>query len=84
MVLTHDSYNSCCDLSKLFGRMFPDSDVVKAFTLGKTKCRYTMLYGIAAEFKQKLIFSINSSPFYSITFDKSNSELQMCLVDVGI
>ena len=38
-----------------------------------------MLYGIAPEFKQKLIFDINPSPFYSVTFDESmNSELQMC------
>ena len=85
MVLAHDSYNSCCDLSKLFGRMFPDSDVEKAFTLGKTKCRYTMLYGIAPKFKRELIFDITSSPFYSVTFDESmNSELQMCQMDVGI
>ena len=34
MVLVHDSYNSCCDLSKLFERIFPDSDIAKAFTLG--------------------------------------------------
>ena len=72
MVLAHDSYNSCCDLSKLFARMLPDSNVAKAFTLGKTKCRITMLYGIAPKFKQKLIFDINSSPFYSINFDKIN------------
>ena len=59
MVLAHGSYNSCCHLSKLFGRMFPDSPVAKALTLGKTQCRYTMLYGIAPEFEQKLIFYIN-------------------------
>ena len=59
MVLAHDSHNSCCDLSKLFGRRLPDSDFAKAFTLGKTRCRYTMLYGITPEFKQKIIFDIN-------------------------
>ena len=57
--------------------VFPD--VAKAFTLGKTKCRYTMLYGIAPEIKGKLIFDVNSSPFYFVTFDESmNSEPQMC------
>ena len=50
MVLADDSFNSYCDLSKLFGRMFPDSDITNAFTLGKTKCRSTMLYGIAPDF----------------------------------
>ena len=78
MVLAHDSYNSCCALSKLSGRMFPDSDVTKAFTLGKAKCRYTKLYGIAAKFKQKIIFDIPC-------FDESmKSELQMCQKDMGI
>ena len=84
MVLAHESYNSCCYLSKLFKRMFPDSSVTKAFTLGKTKCRYTMLYGVASEFKQKLIFDTNSSLFYSVTFDESmNSELQISQMDLG-
>ena len=31
VILAHGSYNSCYDLSRLFGRMFPDSDVAKAF-----------------------------------------------------
>ena len=59
MVLAHDSYNSHCDLSKLFRRMFPDSNVQKTFSVGKTKCRCTFLYGIAPEFEQKFIFDIN-------------------------
>ena len=55
MVLAHERYNPCCGLSKLFGRMFPGRDVAKAFTLVKTKCRYTMLYWIAPEFKQTFL-----------------------------
>ena len=44
----------------------------------------TQCYGIAPEFKQKLIFDINSSPFYSVTFDESmNSELQNYQMDVS-
>ena len=44
-----------------------------------------MLYRIVLEFKQKPIFDINSSPFYSVTIHKSMiSELQMCQMDVGI
>ena len=84
MVLAHDNYNSCCDLSRLFGRMFLNSDDAKAFTLGKSKCRYTMLYGIAPKFIQKLIFDINSSPFYSYFDESMNSELQICQMDAGI
>ena len=44
-----------------------------------------MLYGVAPEFKLKLIFDINSSPFYSVIFDESMiSELQICQMYVGI
>ena len=52
--------------------------MLQRLTLGKAKCRYTKLYGIAAKFKQKIIFDIPC-------FDESmKSELQMCQKDMGI
>ena len=42
-----------------------------------------MLYGIALEFRKMLLYDVNQSPFFSISFDESlNSELQMCQMDV--
>ena len=65
--------------------MFPDSEIASQFTLGKTKARYAMLYGIAPEFKKQLIYDINSSPFYTVPFDESlNSQVQMRQMDVGV
>ena len=65
--------------------MFPDSDIVKKFTLGKTKCSYIINYGIAPYFKEILLKAINHSPYYSLSFDESmNSVLQNCRMDVGI
>ena len=52
MVNCHSSYNSCADLGEMFKVMFPDSEIASQFTLGKTNARYTMLYGIAPEFKK--------------------------------
>ena len=52
MVTCHSSYNSCADLGAMFQVMFPDSEIASQFTLGKTNARYTMLYGIAPEFKK--------------------------------
>ena len=52
MVNCHSSYNSCADLGEMFKVMFPDSEIASQFTLGKTSARYTMLYGIAPEFKK--------------------------------
>ena len=78
MVLTHKSYNSCNDLAPLFQRIFAGHEVAEHFSLGKTKSRYTMLYGIAPEFKKMLLYDANQSPF-SISFDKS-----MCQMDVAL
>ena len=65
--------------------MFPDSEIPSQFTLGKTKARYTMLYRIAPEFKKQLIYDINASPFYIVSFDESLiSQVQMSQMDVGV
>ena len=83
MILTHESYNSCNDLAPLFQRMFVRHEVAEHFSLGKTKSRYTMLYGIAPEVKKMLLYHVNQSPFFSIPFDESlNSEFQMCQMDM--
>ena len=63
--------------------MFPGSDVTQKFSLGKTKSRYTMLYGISPEFMKALIYDLNGSLFYTISSDESlNSEMQVCKIDV--
>ena len=69
----------------MFQVMFPDSEIASQFTLGKTKARYTMLYRIAPEFKKQLIYDINASPFYIVSFDDSLiSQVQMSQMDVGV
>ena len=84
MVNCHSSYNSCADSGAMFQVMFPDSNIASQCTLGKTKARYTMLYGIAPEFKKQLIYNIFASPFYTVSFDESlNSQVQMSQMDAG-
>ena len=83
IVLTHESYNLCSYLVPLFQRVFAGHEVTGHFVLGKTKSRYTMLYGIAPELKKMLYYYVNQSPYFSISYDESlNSELQMCQMDV--
>ena len=85
MVNFYSSYNSCADLGAVFQVMFPDSKIVSQFTLGKTKAKYTILYRIAPEFKKQLIYDINASPFYTVSFDESlNSQVQISQMDVGV
>ena len=58
MIFSHKSYNSWSDLLKNFQRMFFDSEIAAKFSLGKTKSRYTILYGIAPEFKRILLYGV--------------------------
>ena len=47
--------------------------------------RYTILYRISPKFKKQLIYGLNASPFYTVTFDESlNSQVQMSQMDVGV
>ena len=47
--------------------------------------RYTILYGIPPEFKKQLIYGLNASHFYTVTFDESlNSQVQMSQMDVRV
>ena len=85
VVNCHSSCNSCADLGAMFQVMFSDSKIASQFKLGKTKARYAMLYGIALELKKQLIYDINATPFYTVSFDESlNSQVQVSQMDVGV
>ena len=65
--------------------MFLDSSVANDVPLSKTKCAYTVHFGIAPYFKNDLLQAANDSPFHSILFDESlNSNLQQCQINVHI
>ena len=65
--------------------MFLDFAVAKEFSMTKTKFAYVIHFVIAPIFKNDLIEQINSSPFYSVLFDKSlNSSLQQCQIYIHI
>ena len=51
------------DLTQFFQRMFSVHEVAEHFSLGKTKSSYTMLDGVAPEFKKMLLYNVNQSPF---------------------
>ena len=84
MVNCYGSYNSCADLGAMFQVMFPDSKIVSIYT-GKNKSKiYNALWN-CPEFKKQLIYDINASPFYTVSFDESlNSQVQMSQMDVGV
>ena len=69
-LMSNYSYNSCSNKSKLFSAVFSDSDIAETFSIGKTKCTYYVLHGIAPYFKSKFIESLQLLPFYSVSFDE--------------
>ena len=85
VVKGHLSYNLCSNIKELFNVMFPDSDIVAQFSLGTTKCRHVILFGLAPYFKNALIKDINNSLYYSLSFDEGlNSIVQKCQMDINI
>ena len=84
VINAHWNCNSCTDIAKLFHSMFPDSEIAGQFSMGKTKCRYIILYGLAPHFKSKLREAINSS-IYSLLFDENFSSFQQkCQMDLNV
>ena len=67
------SYRSCKKKKKndLFGSMFPDSKVASQLGLGKAKCAYPLLYGIAPYITDVLNDALQEAPVYSLSFGES-------------
>ena len=71
LIESHSSYRSCLDLSWLFRKMFPDSEIASKFKLSWTKPSYIISHGLAPYFLAMLVKDINASPFYSLSHDES-------------
>ena len=65
--------------------MFPDGTIASNFTLSKTKCAYTINFGLADYFKEQLLSEVKASPLYVLSFDESlNPVSQSCQMDCGV
>ena len=53
MVNEHLSYNSCSHVSELFSAMSLDSEIGQKSSMGKTKSRCLIIYGLASSFKKR-------------------------------
>ena len=76
------SFKSCEDAAFVMKTMFSDSEIVKQFSCGKTKCSYLSVYGIAPYFKACLLKSLSNDKFV-VMFDESpNKKMQSKQMDV--
>ena len=78
------SYHSNEDISLLFGRMFPDSNIAQNLSVAETKSMYITCYGIAPYLKKMLEKQVKDDD-YVLLFDESlNKEIQKKQTDYWI
>ena len=65
--------------------MFPDSNIAKTFTMGRTKSQYVVNHGLAPYFKDILLTALKISGMLVLIFDESlNDATQSCEMDMYI
>lgn len=84
-VQQHNSYNSNCEMSEIFKSMFPDSEIARKFSCGRTKTAYTCCFGLAPHFSKLLTDRVQSTDNFVLLFDESlNKETQTKQLDVHV
>jgi hypothetical protein len=77
------SFRASESLNKLFPSIFPDSEIAKQFSLGRTKFAYLLCFGLAPFFKEELIEDLKSSGFFCAMFDEAlNKVSQKSQMDI--
>lgn len=74
-IATHGSFRSAAASAALFPIMFPTCDVAKKLQLGKDKVGYTICYGIAPYFRNRLLSKLHSVPHVVVAFDESLNKI---------
>lgn len=74
VVTSHYSYRSSSQTADLFRRMFPDSELAKAFSCGEKKCSYIACHGLRPFFQAALQQEIENSDCYVVLFDESGND----------
>ena len=55
LIAHHQSYNSCRDLNATLQTAFPDSEIIRQFSLGSDKAAYSIAFGLAPYFRDQLL-----------------------------
>ena len=65
VITSHYSFSSCKDISCLFSKMFPDSQIAQSFSCGATKCAYLACFGSYPYFHELLMEKIRVVKYYT-------------------
>lgn len=85
MVTAHYSYKSSAHTGDLFKKMFPDSEIAKAFSCSERKSAYVVCHGLRPFFLSCLQRELEQSDGYTVLFDESlNDYLQRKQMDIHV
>ena len=70
----HLSYRLYSELGVLFHDMFPDSQIAKKLTIGKTKMAYNVTHGLSPYFRNQVEQFVSSAKYIVVCFDESLNE----------
>ena len=77
------SFQSSDHATKLFHRMFPDSEIAKKFAWGHTKTAAIIKHGLAPHYHEQTVH--NMSRFFSVLIDESNEKNdKSCIILVRV
>ena len=75
VITSHYSFSSSKDISCLFSKMFPDSQIAQSFSCGATKCAYLASFGIYPYFHELLMEKSCAVKYYTLSFDESLNQI---------
>ena len=68
-------YNSSKNISNLFSKIFPDSQIAQYFSCGATNCAYLLCFGLYPYFYELLTDRICTVKNYKVSFDVSLNQV---------
>jgi Domain of unknown function (DUF4371) len=83
LIRYHQSFNSCAADNNLFKSMFPDSTIVQQYSMGASKAKYMIVFGIAPYIRSKIQADIVRAPF-SVAFDETTNAQTKKQLDIYI
>ena len=85
VVQSNLSLNSCNDSNSLLWKMLPDSDILRSYSMAKTKVSYEINVSIATHFRVLLLEKLVESKFCSVCLDESfNKVVQKYQMDFSL
>ncbi len=81
-VVEHNlAFNASDHATKLFPKMFPDSEVAKKFACGRTKTAAVIKGALAPNLSEKMLANLEKSNPFSIMMDESNDKTdKSCII----